>query len=348
VPADHAPRLRSSWWSAAALCLLSPAFAAQQSPGITEIDSFAMTVSDMDRAVEFYSRVLTFEKVSEHEVSGDAYEHLWGVFGVRVHEVRMRLGEEQIELLQFVAPSGRPIPIDSRSNDHWFQHVAVIVSDMRAAYARLRSFKVAHASSGPQRLPEWNPDAGGIEAFYFRDPDGHNLEILAFPPGKGLQKWHARDGRLFLGIDHTAIVVSDTEKSLRFYRDILGMRLVGSSENYGPEQEHLNNVVGAHLRITALRAARGPGVEFLEYLTPPGGRAVPADTEPADLWYWQINMCTRGSSDVEAALRAAHASLVSTRVALPDSTLGWQSGLIARDPDGHASLIGEANRCTKT
>ena len=148
MPADHAPRLRSSWWSAAALCLLSPAFAAQQSPGITEIDSVAMTVSDMDRAVEFYSRVLTFEKVSEHEVSGDAYEHLWGVFGVRVHEVRMQLGEEQIELLQFVAPGGRPIPIDSRSNDHWFQHVAVIVSDMRAAYARLRSFNVAHASSG--------------------------------------------------------------------------------------------------------------------------------------------------------------------------------------------------------
>jgi catechol 2,3-dioxygenase-like lactoylglutathione lyase family enzyme len=349
MSAERASRRRSSWWPTAALCCLTPTFAAQPSPGITEIDSVAMTVSNMDRAVEFYSHVLTFEKVSEHEVSGDAYEHLWGLFGVRVHEVRMRLGEEQIELLQFLAPSGRPIPIDSRSNDHWFQHVAVIVSDMRAAYTRLLSFNVAHASSGPQRLPEWNPNAGGIEAFYFRDPDGHNLEILAFPPGKGLQKWHAHDdGRLFLGIDHTAIVVNDTERSLRFYRDLLGMRLVGSSENYGTEQEHLNKVFGAHLRITALRAAKGPGVEFLEYVTPPGGRAAPLDTEPADLWYWQINMCTRGSAAMEASLRAAHAPLVSTRVDLPDLTLGWQSGLIARDPDGHASLIGEATRCTKT
>jgi len=41
-----------------------------------------------------------------------------------VRAVRLRLGEEQIELLQFLAPGGRPIPLDSRSNDRWFQHVA--------------------------------------------------------------------------------------------------------------------------------------------------------------------------------------------------------------------------------
>src|SRR5205807_1980594 len=80
--------------------------------------------------------------------------------------------------------------VESRSNDRWFQHVAIIVSDMAAAYARLRSFNVQHASSGPQRLPDWNRNAGGIEAFYFRDPDGHNLEVLAFPAGKGLARWH--------------------------------------------------------------------------------------------------------------------------------------------------------------
>src|SRR5438132_1717486 len=260
---------------ALAVFLLScadPALAAGPPPAVTQVESIAMTVSDMERAVDFYMRALTFEKVTDREVSGDSYEHLWGVFGLRVRAVRLRLGEEQIELLQFLAPGGRPIPVDSRSNDRWFQHVAIIVSDMAAAYARLRSFNVQHASSGPQRLPDWNPNAGGIEAFYFRDPDGHNLEVLAFPAGKGLAKWHNPGGRLFLGIDHTAIVVSDTERSLHFYRDTLGMRVAGSSENYGTEQEHLNNVFGAHLRITALRAQHGPGIEFLEYVTPAGGR----------------------------------------------------------------------------
>ena len=77
------------------------------------------------------------------------------------------------------------MPADSRGNDRWFQHVAIIVSDMGRAYARLRDHGVTHASTGPQRLPDWNVGAAGIEAFYFRDPDGHFLEVLQFPPGKG-------------------------------------------------------------------------------------------------------------------------------------------------------------------
>lgn len=325
-----------------------PASAAGPSAVVTEVDSVAMTVSDMDRAVAFYSQVLTFERIADREIAGDRYEHLWGVFGLRVRAVRMRLGDEQIELLQFLTPAGRPVPIDSRSNDRWFQHIAIIVSDMNAAYARLRRFNVMHASSGPQRLPDWNRAAAGIEAFYFRDPDGHNLEVLAFPPDKGLAKWHVRDERLFLGIDHTAIVVSDTERSLHFYRDVLGMRVAGTSENYGTEQEHLNNVFGAHLRITALRAAHGPGIEFLEYLTPANGRLPPADTQPSDLWYWQINLCAGGARELEASARALGISLLSTTTDLPQAELGWGRALIARDPDGHANLIGEGNRCTKT
>src|SRR5215831_17667844 len=233
-------RPRARWIAACVLALCAPAAmlssAATPPAQVSAVESITVTVSDLDRAVDFYSKVLTFEKVADREVSGETYEHLFGVFGLRVRSVRMRLGDEYLELQQFLVPRGRPVPLDSRSNDRWFQHVAIIVSDMSAAYARLRSFNVQYGSNAPQRLPDWNPNAGGIEAFYFRDPDGHNLEILAFPPGKGLPKWHDPSGRLFLGIDHTAIVVSNTEQSLRFYRDTLGMRVVGSSENYGPEQ----------------------------------------------------------------------------------------------------------------
>jgi len=308
---------------------LPSAYAATEkdAPGVIAVDSVAMTVSDMNRAIDFYTHVLTFEKVADREVAGDEYEHLLGVFGLRVRSVRLRLGEEYLELMQFLAPQGRPVPRDSRSNDRWFQHIAIIVTDMSAAYARLRSFNVEYASSGPQRLPDWNPNAGGIEAFYFRDPDGHNLEVLAFPPDKGPAHWHVKDGRLFLGIDHTAIVVSDTDASLHFYRDMLGLRVVGTSDNYGSEQEHLNNVFGAHLRITTLRAARGPGVEFLEYLAPRTGRSIPADTQANDLWYWQINM------------RTAPAMAFAGTAPLHDGLLGWSAATIAHDPDGHASLI---------
>lgn len=301
------------------------------------VEAVGMTVADMDRSVEFFSKVLTFEKVSDVEVAGSAYEHLQGVFGARMRVVRMRLGDEQVELTEYLAPRGRPIPPDARSNDRSFQHVAIIVSDMDKAYHRLRELKVAHASTGPQTLPEYIKAAAGIQAFYFKDPDGHALEILAFPRDKGAAKWHQKTDTLFLGIDHTAIVVSDTDASLRFYRDLLGLAVAGESENYGPEQEHLNNVFGARLRITGLKTASGPGIEFLEYLAPRDGRPAPPDLKANDLAHWQTTLAT---DDAEAAARrlfAGRASFVSPgAVALPDGGLSFNSGLMVRDPDGHA------------
>ena len=122
-------------------------------PIVASIDSIGITVDDMDRAVEFYTKVLGFEKLDSREVAGEQYEHLYGVFGMRLAITSLRLGDERIELMQFVAPRGRPEPVDSKSNDRWFQHVAIIVSDMDRAYAWLREHQVEHASSGPQLLP---------------------------------------------------------------------------------------------------------------------------------------------------------------------------------------------------
>src|SRR3989304_1425621 len=100
---------------------------AASKPLVAAVDAVGMTVSDMDRAVEFYARVLTFEKVSDVEVAGSEYEHLQGVFGLRMRVVRMKLGDESIELTEYLVPKGRPIPGDSRSNDRWFQHIAILV-----------------------------------------------------------------------------------------------------------------------------------------------------------------------------------------------------------------------------
>jgi catechol 2,3-dioxygenase-like lactoylglutathione lyase family enzyme len=308
-------------------------------PVVASIDSIGITVDDMDRAVEFYTKVLGFEKLDLREVAGEPYERLYGVFGMRLAVATLRLGEERIELMQFIVPRGRPEPVDSKSNDRWFQHVAIIVSDMDRAYAWLREHKVEHASTGPQLLPAWNPNAGGISAFYFRDPDGNHLEVLHFPAGKGDPKWQRKSERLFLGIDHTAIVVDDTEASLDFYRKALGLRVAGASENYGPEQERLNNVFGARLRITALRAARGPGVELLEYLAPRTGRPMPVDSKANDDWYWQIKTSAAVEA-ADAAVRHRHYIYVSPG---PQAVEGDMQ-LIIRDPDGHAMLLRDHSR----
>jgi catechol 2,3-dioxygenase-like lactoylglutathione lyase family enzyme len=310
------------------------------SPLVSAVDFVDMTVSDMDRAVDFYSRVLSFKKVGDTEVSGETYEHLEGVFGVRMRVVRMQLGDEFIELTEYLAPKGRPIPAGARSNDRSFQHIAIIVSDMDKAYDWLRQNKVEYTSSGPQRLPNWNKNAAGIKAFYFKDPDGHPLEILQFPPDKGAEKWHRPSDKLLLGIDHTAIVVGDTEASLRFYRDLLGMRIVGESENYGTEQDHLSNVFGAHLRITSLRAGSGPGIELLEYLSPRDGRPFPPDEHANDVIDRQTVLVTKSANQAARDLSLSKANFVSSGViANQMDELGYSSAFIVRDPDGHAVEI---------
>ena len=301
---------------------------------VKAVEGIGLTVSDMDRSVEFFSSVLQFEKIGDVEVFGDEYEKLQGVFGLRMRVVRMKLGAEAIDLTQYLAPEGRPIPADWRSNDRWFQHIAIVVSDMDKAYQHLRAHKVRYGSTGPETIPLSNKAAAGIRAFYFKDPDGHYLEVIYFPTDKGDPRWHEKGDKLFLGIDHTAIVVSSTERSLQFYRDTLGMRLAGGSMNQGTEQEHLNNVAGARLRISGLRAGSGPGIEFLEYLAPKDGRVAPQDTRANDVWHWQTTVATANA--VKARQKLNRWRIISPGVAqLRDNHLGFNKAFLARDPDGH-------------
>jgi len=272
----------------------------------------SLAVSDLDRSVVFYTQILSFKRVSQSMFQD-------------MKVARLQLGDEFIDLRQYSSRKGRAPQADYRSNDRYFQHVAIIVSDMDQAYAVLQKNKVRSVSSGPQRLPDWNKNAGGIKAFYFKDPDGHPLEILQFPPDKGDPKWQQKK-RLFLGIDHTAIVVGSTEKSLAFYRDRLGFAVKGESINYGIEQERLNNVGGARLHITGLRAGQGPGIEFLEYITPKDGRPYPEDALPDDLIFTETVLVSESPT-------------ADCNQATIDCLL--------RDPDGHAVMITEGSHAEK-
>ena len=329
-------------WFLIAVIAIFALFASARGQAVSHVESVGFTVSDMDKALDLYTRILPFEKVSDVEAWGSDLEHLSGVFGARVRVVRLKLGDETLELTEYLTPQGRPVPVDSRSNDHWFQHVAIIVSDMDKAYAYLKANKVRHASTGPQTLPSYITAAAGIRAFYFKDFDDHVLEILAFPPDKGAQKWHdlEKSGKLFLGIDHTAIVVGDTETSLRFYRDALGLSVAGESINYGPEQEHLNNVFGAKLHISGSKTRdAGINVEFLEYLAPTNGRPFPVDTRSNDLWHWQTSFST---GNIDGLFRTYKPEYISTAsVLFKEHVLGYRKAALVRDPDGHAVRLVE-------
>ena len=268
-----------------ALLLLLCAWPSSAQIKHASVGPIAITVSNLDRSVTFYAGALGFEKDGEANGHFDAFDRLTGIFGANVRVANLKLGSESIQLIQYITPEGRAYPAGTRSNDDWFQHIAIVVRDMDAAFAQLSRAGIRQISTEPQTLPEWNKNAAGIKAFYFRDPDGHPLELIYFPHGKGDRRWQQPNDKLFLGIDHTAIAVEDTARSLNFYRDVLGFHIAGESFNYGSEQEHLNHVFGSRVRITSLRAESGSGVEFLEYVTPRDGRPFPSDTRDDDIWH---------------------------------------------------------------
>ncbi|CAN5834813.1 VOC family protein [soil metagenome] len=308
---------------------------------VNKVGTPSITVKDMNTAVKFYGEVLGFQKISDEELSGAAWEQLKGIFGLHLRVVRMQLGDEQIELTDYLTSGGRSIPEDQRPNDLSFQHIAIVVSDMDKAFQQLRKYNVEFVSTAPQTLPATITPAAGIKAFYFHDPDSHNLELIYFPKGKGQAKWQQSPEKIFLGIDHTAIGISNTENSLQFYQTLLGIERKGESFNYGIEQEHLNNVEGASLHITGLRTAAGPGIEFLQYLKPGPGKPYPADTRADDLWFWQTTLYVQDIKTLYKKLSANYIIISKNIISFKEHNGKTFNVFIVKDPDGHAILIRE-------
>ncbi len=182
-----------------------------------------------------------------------------------------------------------------------FQHCAIRVADMAAAMARLDRVGGWRpiSTDGPQTLP---PNTGGVTAFKFRDPDGHPLELLAFPD--------RRDGPLFAGIDHSAISVADVGRSIAFY-EALGLRVAGRSLNAGIEQSRLDAIDGATVDVVSLALPSGtpPHVELLGY---------------------------RGAFDRAAWPPVAIDDVVSTALVFES---GRSTAATLRDPDGHVLVV---------
>ncbi|MEY4352289.1 MAG: hypothetical protein RLZZ609_530 [Cyanobacteriota bacterium] len=320
------------------------------------IASIGFTCADLAATTTFFCEGLGFHPLGDPlELRGGPYGELLGIGGALIHLQRLAIGAEILELTQVVDPGagnrqGRPIPADSRSNDGWFQHICLVVSDLERALEQLRSVRPPGASdaisTAPQRLPDWNQAAAGIVAYKFRDPEGHPLELLQFPPDKGDPRWHsAAAGGPVLGIDHSAIGIADSEASCRFYDGLLGMRLGGDGVNHGLEQDDLDGLPGTRVRITSHRCPEGAGIECLDYREPTGGRPMPPDQGAQDVAHWQVRLQVADLAAVAA--RAPYWGGRDVSAGLVDlgeqaAIIGGRKALQLADPDGHHLQLIEA------
>jgi catechol 2,3-dioxygenase-like lactoylglutathione lyase family enzyme len=287
---------RAAWFLLTAALLAAVSRPRRPVVQVRRILRISRIVADLDAAETFYRTALAFRTISQGPMDPTICSAL-GLPAAR--EVVMQLNQDIVALVQ-LETNGRPYPSDSASNDLWFQHLAIVVSDMDAAYAHLSRFAPGTISrDGPVLLP---PANGSVRAFKFRDPDGHPLELIWFPPGQATG--------LFLGIDHSALAIASTPHTLRFYRT-LGMRVTARSWNQGAAQNDLDGLDNARVRVTGLRATSndGPGLELLAY-HPPGR---PAETRAGDI--------------------------AADWVTLAVASLAGERHRVLRDPDGHRLLL---------
>lgn len=135
-------------------------------------------------------------------------------------------------------------------------------------------------------------------------------------------------GERVAGIHHVGITVRDIERSLGFYRDLLGLAVVGVSgtEDVG----HVVGVSGARARFADLDAGSGQLLELVEYRTGTDGAPRPANAVGSS----HLSLRVRDLEAVLTALAAAGTAPLGETATLSGGVWEGCTVVYLRDPDG--------------
>jgi catechol 2,3-dioxygenase-like lactoylglutathione lyase family enzyme len=294
---------------------------------VQKLSRIILICHQAERLAEFYIRAFGFACIEGSPKIDLGFAELIGLAKGQVRTISLQLGNQVISLAE-TQPPGSSYPGDIPGWDPLFQHFAIVVSDMTAVYRNLQALRswTAISTDGPQILP---PSSGGVTAFKFRDPEGHPLEMLAFAPGATPAHWAIRSADSCLGIDHSAISVADTGRSVAFYSG-MGLVRTANSLNLGRAQEKLDNIVGAVVEVTALSPPMQmvPHVELLCYRGNFDRRELLAGLN--DVVATQLVFEVERDA-LEAIVAHNHDSTVSNAMVSESG----RSRALLRDPDGH-------------
>src|SRR5205823_10392937 len=135
-----------------------------------------ITVSNLERALEFWQNVLGFGFSHRAHQSGEMVEQITGVKGAELKLAVVKApGGHKIELLEYLAPPDRKRHVDLRPCDVGSVHIAFTVDDLDAILQKIAA-SGWKAAGKPQTLQS-GPNAGK-RVVYVRDPDGTTIEFM--------------------------------------------------------------------------------------------------------------------------------------------------------------------------
>ena len=149
---------------------------------ITAADHTGITVSNLERSLEFWQNVLGFGFSHRAHQSGEMVEQITGVKGAELKLAVVKApGGHKIELLEYLAPPDRNKHADLRPCDVGSVHVAFTVENLDPLLEKIAA-SGWKAAGKPQTL-NYGPNAGK-RVVYVRDPDGTTIELMQQPPKK--------------------------------------------------------------------------------------------------------------------------------------------------------------------
>jgi len=154
--------------------------------GVQALWHFSFTVSDIDRSVAFYGDLLGMEVVTRQDQANAYTEKLVGMPGASLRVAMLRIpgfpagpSRHHLELVEYVHPRG--VKADVRTNNVGAPHLAMVVEDIHAEYARLTAAGVRFRSDPVEIVAGVNKGGWTV---YFLDPDDITLEISQPPPDR--------------------------------------------------------------------------------------------------------------------------------------------------------------------
>jgi glyoxylase I family protein len=133
--------------------------------------------------------------------------------------------------------------------------------------------------------------------------------------------------------DHTGITVSNLERSLAFWRDVLGFEFSHSAHQKGEMAEQITGVKGAELKLAVIKAPGGHKIELLEYLAP-ADRKRHVDLRPCDVGHVHVALTVENLDDILNAIAASGWRTAGKPQTLRSGPNAGKRVIYVRDPDG--------------